>query len=484
MAFGSFIDKAKKAAQEAARKAQIEAQRLADEHKDVIESAKETLSDTQKSFEDVVSATKKKADETVRDVNMKVSESISNAKDNVDELNEQLKSGFDDVMAQAKQQSQALANQAIKKTSDVTGLSEDEINARLDAAGAAMTSAAAKTADAVGTAASVTGEYAVKAGKTISGVQAYQDRKESIRLHDETTALIEEIEKGNEQKRSELNEALVAFGRCRTEALHDVVGRFLRILDTMGRKNKAKEYEMLGIADISMDKIGQMEQLDMGASEALKTLGVAGGFAGVALAGTPALVTGAVGALATASTGTAISSLSGVAASNAILAWLGGGSIAAGGGGVAAGATVLAGITYAATGVFAVAAAGIVATAFYSKKLTEATEEKAKVEKWAAEVKQGWVIMDGIKRRTQELHSLTKDLLTRSDAVLDDLEMIAPSFNANDMEHVKKFQQAALLVKSMTELAQTPLLDDDGNVSQAAINIQPRLETILNNDLK
>ncbi|WP_371031217.1 hypothetical protein [Pseudoclavibacter sp. JSM 162008] len=44
----------------------------------------------------------------------------------------------------------------------------------------------------------------------------------------------------------------------------------------------------------------------------------------------------------TASTGTAISTLSGAAASNAALAWLGGGAIAAGGGGTAAGGALLA----------------------------------------------------------------------------------------------------------------------------------------------
>ena len=42
-----------------------------------------------------------------------------------------------------------------------------------------------------------------------------------------------------------------------------------------------------------------------------------------------------------ASTGTLISTLSGAAASNATLAWLGGGSLAAGGGGIAAGTMVL-----------------------------------------------------------------------------------------------------------------------------------------------
>ena len=44
----------------------------------------------------------------------------------------------------------------------------------------------------------------------------------------------------------------------------------------------------------------------------------------------------------TASTGTAISALSGAAATNAALAWLGGGALAAGGGGMAAGHALLA----------------------------------------------------------------------------------------------------------------------------------------------
>lgn len=69
------------------------------------------------------------------------------------------------------------------------------------------------------------------------------------------------------------------------------------------------------------------------------TLGTAGGFA--AAGGT----TAAVMALGTASTGTAISTLSGVAATNATLAALGGGALAAGGGGMALGSLVLGGAT-------------------------------------------------------------------------------------------------------------------------------------------
>jgi hypothetical protein len=64
-------------------------------------------------------------------------------------------------------------------------------------------------------------------------------------------------------------------------------------------------------------------------------VGTAGGFAAAGA------TTAAVMALGTASTGTAIATLSGAAATNAILAALGGGAIAAGGGGIALGTTIL-----------------------------------------------------------------------------------------------------------------------------------------------
>lgn len=68
-------------------------------------------------------------------------------------------------------------------------------------------------------------------------------------------------------------------------------------------------------------------------------VGTAGGFAAAGA------TTSAIMALGTASTGTAISSLSGVAATNATLAALGGGSLAAGGGGMALGTAILGGAT-------------------------------------------------------------------------------------------------------------------------------------------
>lgn len=79
----------------------------------------------------------------------------------------------------------------------------------------------------------------------------------------------------------------------------------------------------------------------------MASTGVAAALCGIV----PYTTTSAVMAFGAASTGTAISSLSGAAATNATLAWLGGGSLAAGGGGMAAGTAVLGTITATTTGV-------------------------------------------------------------------------------------------------------------------------------------
>jgi len=79
---------------------------------------------------------------------------------------------------------------------------------------------------------------------------------------------------------------------------------------------------------------------DLNSANRFMTAGLIGTAAGgIATAGLIAFAT----TVGTASTGTAIASLSGVAAHNAALAWLGGGALSAGGAGMAGGAMVLSG---------------------------------------------------------------------------------------------------------------------------------------------
>ena len=117
---------------------------------------------------------------------------------------------------------------------------------------------------------------------------------------------------------------------------------------------------------------------DLTSANRLAIAGTAGSVAG-ALAGAGTLA--AISAWGTASTGTAIASLSGAAATNASLAFLGGGSLAAGGGGVALGSLILTG------GVVVIAIAGTAAVMF-AYHLGDQVQEKNRlieVGKWLSD---------------------------------------------------------------------------------------------------
>lgn len=336
-----------------------------------------------------------------------------------------------------------------------------------------------------------TGEIAGKVGQTslkglkvISGVQAVQDRKKSIKTKEEAEKLQEEVMATNEAVRDDLNDALETFGKRKMDALHNTVGVFLDYLERLNQKSKAKEYELLTKIDVQIEQIAEMKQLDMKASDAAKVLGVGGGFAAIGLMGTKPLVFFGVAKIATASTGTAISSLHGVAATNAILAWLGGGTVAAGGGGVAAGTAVMGALTATATVGLAVIAVGTLASAFYSRKYTEATKYLAEVQEWVAQTEASWTVMAGIKQRVLELQGLTTDLETRTIAQLHQLDPYIDQFDNTDMTQVGLFQQAAIMVKSMSELAQVPVLDEDGNLNEQANIVAAKTAKILNTSLK
>ncbi|NLS14839.1 hypothetical protein HGP28_18430 [Vibrio sp. SM6] len=93
------------------------------------------------------------------------------------------------------------------------------------------------------------------------------------------------------------------------------------------------------VRSVQTQTLSQFKRFNSGFNTSLNV-----GFGGL-VGGTTALgAWGLVSLIGSASTGTAISSLSGVAATNATLAWFGGGSLATGGAGMAGGFWVLGGI--------------------------------------------------------------------------------------------------------------------------------------------
>lgn len=319
--------------------------------------------------------------------------------------------------------------------------------------------------------------------KFISGIQAYQDRKAAKMLKDEADAIRDEIEEENDRLRDEVNRVLQDFGQARCIALQRTVGPFIRQLGLMKQKVKDKEFDIIKAVDMPEEYISDLVNLEMNASTALKTAGAASSVAAVALAGVPNVVTTAVSTLATASTNVAISSLHGAAATNATLAWLGGGSIATGGGGIALGTTVLTTVTYATAGVFALAASGIIASSFYSKKLTEAEQYYSEVKIWASQMRGAFVLMEGVINRCNELKHVTTELQTRIEDQLEFLYPLVPCFDTNDEYFLMTFNKIRIMVKSMSELCQTPVIDQEGNASEDSRIMITKVSHILNKDL-
>ena len=322
-----------------------------------------------------------------------------------------------------------------------------------------------------------------KMGKVATGIQGIQDRSSALNIKSICEKYYQTAFDLTEEKRQILNQQISRFGLYRLDALHNTTGKFLGLLKDMQQENKIKEYKILEGIGLTTNVIEKMEKVDMAASKALANSAAVGTLGAAAAMGTPALVTTAVGVIATASTGTAISSLSGVAATNATLAWLGGGSIAAGGGGMAAGATVLTGITAGATAGVGLLAAGLLASTHYSKKLTESKEYQAKIEIEVEDIQKLWILLDGISKRSNELKEVTHQLEGTIVQQLELLEPLSIDYNTNDEYYTSIFQKVAILIKTMSELAQTPLLDENGNTSAESTKIIENTYSVLNTEL-
>lgn len=126
----------------------------------------------------------------------------------------------------------------------------------------------------------------------------------------------------------------------------NILASFGRFSDAFEKIKNRPDFKDLNMEKYNIPKFDaeELKKVSVGAGVLAGGLGgaasgTAGGFAAAGA------TTAAVMALGTASTGTAIASLSGVAATNATLAALGGGAIAAGGGGMALGTAVLGGAT-------------------------------------------------------------------------------------------------------------------------------------------
>lgn len=258
------------------------------------------------------------------------------------------------------------------------------------------------------------------------------------------------------------------YGQFQLDVMMNTIGRFIDFIERNIGKAKQSEKEFLeGLDGISIQQIEEYRTAALEAEQFFK-----GGFkaVGVAAAGYGGAMSLAT-SVGVASTGTAISGLSGAAATNATLAWLGGGSLAAGGGGMALGSLVLGGITVGP----ALAIGGFMLASEGEKALTKAREYEAEVNIAIAEIETAYDFMVQVNRRIQELGDTLGYLNNKTLRGLKELESIVPFDKKRD---AAKFQQVALLVKAMSEIMKTPVLSSRGKLSFTSGTIKAKYRSL------
>ncbi|GGZ02229.1 hypothetical protein GCM10010300_52650 [Streptomyces olivaceoviridis] len=225
-------------------------------------------------------------------------------------------------------------------------------------------------------------------------------------------------------QRSKITQELgEAFNQVHDTARDEFFLRFVELAESISgapepERPSEEEIESTGGTPAAI----RVEAMSAGIANAIRdaAAGAAVGAVGAAVGAVGAAV-GAVGAAAggaaaygaftaaalfgTASTGTAISTLSGVAATNATLALLGGGTLAAGGAGMAGGILLL-------TGMVAAPAAALAAAGFYvlRQRRTKKEEERLRTEVEVAEA--------ALDQSQQGFGTMT-DVLHRATAIME-----------------------------------------------------------------
>lgn len=263
-----------------------------------------------------------------------------------------------------------------------------------------------------------------------------------------------------EGARDRLAERLRQTHEFRLETARGTLGRMVELLQTLERRAKIRTPQEFARAGVQPEQVRTFVAQYLEAGGTIKGTITAAG----AGAGASAAATGLIGTFATASTGAAISGLSGAAAQSAILAWLGGGSLAVGGGGMALGSVVLGGIAVAP----ALAIGGFVLAAQGEKAVTNAEAYRSEVDQAVERIRALVAFHRKAEARVNELEDIIRKLDKRASAAIQDVFDIVDTFDEDNDSDIDRLRTAMILCRAVSDLLQTRVLDDDGQLDQAS----------------
>lgn len=326
----------------------------------------------------------------------------------------------------------------------------------------------------IGVAVGATGLY--KAGK------ALYDNNEANEVNNMAENIVNHAKYEMEKARVECEEALNSLGQCKADALRINVNNFLETFQKIKNIDFAHDGNLGNLQLKEFNEVALREMANSVSFVVSSGLGIGSGTLGGALTAFGAY--NATMMFAAASTGTAISSLSGAAATNATLAWLGGGTLASGGMGVAGGTLAL--------GALAAGPALLVAGWYMGskaeKRLNEAHSNKAEANKFAADVDAAIAISDGIRdvaltaaNILSELRKYARRNLAKLNTLIAEHGVDYTTYDDENKMIVLKNVKIMQVIKATID---TPILNEKGDLLGDASSNLKKISLCIQNDFQ
>ena len=305
------------------------------------------------------------------------------------------------------------------------------------------------------------------AGKGIkSGIDAYDDMSTSKGINTEAEKIVATTNQEIMISKERTTDRIEILGMSKVEILTttmtDFVENFKKIKNVIFKESD-------GLNELSKFNVSSKEFLELQSTviDAKKVtvngLTAVGGSALLAYGAYSAVMGGG---FALASTGVGITSLSGVAATNATLAWLGGGSLATGGLGMTGGMVVLGGLVVGP----ALAIGGSLFASQARKALNDAKSNKEKAELFAEDGEMVKLVLESILVRASQLNGILNILnqyflksLNRMKLIMHEKGTDWKQYNTEEQHQIYLAVQLAQTIKVILD---TKLLDEEGQLQE------------------
>ena len=312
------------------------------------------------------------------------------------------------------------------------------------------------------------------AGKT---VKAVVDNTNADKINTAANEGVDNARKRLEQQRGAVAQSLEKLGEEKLQILAGTVTSFVSAFEKIKNIDFTSSVGLEELEKLHIDQKDFEELKELGNFAIQVAGGVTAGAAGGALTAIGAY--GAAQTFAAASTGTAIASLSGAAATNATLAFFGGGSLAAGGLGMAGGMMVLGGLVAGP----ALLVMGLITGAKSQEKLDQALINKAQAEEIMEALHVASDQCSAIRRRAYLFYSLLAHLDTYLLPLVWQMEDIiakeGTDYRTYSPESKKAIMAAASNAGSVKAVLDVPILTDDGSLTEQSGEIVDKIGKLL-----